>query len=191
MEEDRLQLRQGGLAVSNGIFLTASQRTLGHQINLTALNAKTDPEPELIAEFDRKFSNESPEALIWIFRTWRDQSRFFPAISDIRKLLADWKRGERERLELESRLEEKFLLEERRKQGQVPDFQEVVKQLRDVVERMPPPEHQLREMRYKQKMASISKIVPALGLTEEQIAARREKERNECEKYRANNEFCE
>ncbi len=95
MEDDKLRLRQTALTVSSGISLTASQRMLGHQINLTALNAKSDPAPELIAEFDRKFSRESPEALAWAFDAWRERSPFFPAVSEIRGLLRDWRRGER------------------------------------------------------------------------------------------------
>lgn len=163
---------------------------LGHQINLTALNAKSDPAPELVAEFDRKFSRESPEALAWAFDVWRDQSPFFPSIAEIRKLLMDWRRGQREQMELKTKLDEEFLLEERRRQGQVPDFPQVLQQLKAVVDAVQP-EHMEREKQFRQRMLRAAQIVPTLDLTEEQIRARREKEKAEIARYRehSNNEF--
>jgi hypothetical protein len=165
---------------------------LAVQMHLTNLNAKSEMPAELIAEFDRCFSNEPVPALKWAFRVWRDQSSFHPGIADIRKLLKEWRRGERERLELEARMDERFLLEEGRRQGQVLSFGEVVRQVQEAVKKMPQPEHEKKEERFAQKMASISQIIPTLNLSEEQIAARRARERNECEKYRSysSNEFC-
>jgi hypothetical protein len=148
-----------------------------------------DEEGVLAGEFDRIFSRESPEAIQWAFQVWRDKSPFFPAVSEIRKLVLEFRRGQREQERLRAELDEKFLLEERRRQGQVPDYQEVVKQLRDVVEKMPEPEKRKPQM--STKMRGLMEIVPTLHLSEDQIAVRREKERAECERYRshANNEF--
>lgn len=152
---------------------------LGRQINLTALNAKSDPAPELVAEFDRRFSGESPAALEWAFVAWRDESRFFPAVADIRRLLNLWRRAERERLELESRLSEKFLLEERRKQGLVPDFNQVVTELRRIAKEVKP-ECMEKEQQFQTKlMRRAISAIPTVALSEEQIRARREKERAE------------
>lgn len=184
--DDKLQRRSNALSTTNGRSLTVSQGTLAIQVHLTALNAKMtlDEEGLLTSEFDRVFSKEQPEALQWAFQVWREKSPFFPAISEIRKLIADWRRGEQERRELESRMEENFLLEERRKQGQVPDFPEVVKQLQNVIESMPEPEHMKRHRQFNQRIERIGIAVNSIHLTEEQIAARRGKERAECERYR-------
>jgi hypothetical protein len=184
MAEQNLQRRQNGLSVASGTSLTASQQTLAVQMHLTALNAKSEPESELVAEFDRIFGKESPDAMEWAFRVWRERSPFFPAVSEIRKLVIEFHRGQREQAELKAKLDEKFLLEERRRQGQVPDFQDVAKQLREAVEKKGEPEHLKRVLQFRQKMQGVGQIVQTLHLTEEQIAARREKERAECEKYR-------
>jgi hypothetical protein len=191
MAEHNLQRQASGLTVSSEIFLTASQRTLGREINLTALNAKSDPSPELIAEFDRLFGKESPEALEWAFKAWRDQSPFFPPICEIRKLVREFQHGEREQRQLRAQMDERFLLEEARKRGELLEFGEVVQQLKDFVSKMPEPEHAKREKRFQQKMASVTQIVPSLNLSADQIATRRDKERAECEQYRshADNEF--
>ncbi len=57
--------------------------------------------------------------------------------------------------------------------------------------KMPEPDYVKRMALFKQKMLNIAQIVPALNLSEDQIQARRERERAECEKYRthADNEF--
>jgi hypothetical protein len=195
MAEDKLQPRSNALSTTSARSLTASQGTLAIQIHLTALNAKVtlDDEGVLAAEFDAVFSKESPVAIQWAFRVWRDKSPYFPAISEIRALIAEWRRGERERQELESRMEEKFLLEERRKQGQVPDFTEVVKQLKAVCDQTAEVPHIMREREFRQRINRIAMAAGTLELTPEEIAARREKERAEIERYRqhSDNEFSE
>ena len=184
-----------GLSVSGKTSLqvsdstnSAPKKTLAVQMALTALNAKSDLDDELSAEFYRVFSHEPPQAIQWAFQAWREKSPFFPAVSDIRKLLAEWHRGARERLELESRMEEKFLLEERRNQGQLVDFQEAARQLRKVCESASrTAEPMQRESQFGRKMQGkwrgVAEIIPTIHLSEEQIAARRQKERAECEEY--------
>ena len=185
MADQSLQRAKNGLSVVSGTFLTGSQQTLAVQMHVTALNAKSEPEPELVAEFDRRFSKEPPGALLWAFEAWRDASPFFPAVSDIRKLLRDWHRAARERQELDARLDEKFLLEERRKQGQVPDFAEVVKQLQEVCgkQEAEPTKHE-RTFRDRMEMKRISLATATMTLSDEEIRARRQKELEEIRQYR-------
>lgn len=158
---------------------------LGVQMHLTALNAKAEPEAVLVAEFDRVFSREDPEAIQWAFRVWREESAFFPPVSEIRRLVNAYKRGQREQRELKERLEDRFLLEERRKQGQEPAPGELFEQLRSVVETAKP-EHMERQKQFAERMEMkrISLAAATLTLTEEGIQARRDKERAEIQRYR-------
>lgn len=192
MAEDRLRRRQTGLSTTNGPSLTASQGTLAIQVHLTALNAKItlDEEGLLTAEFDRVFSRESPEAIQWAFQVWRDKSPFFPAVSEIVALVKEFKRGEREQAALKAQLDEKFLLEERRRLGQVPDFTEVLKQLKAIADEVKP-EHMERQQRFDRRIQRISVATATLDLTPEQIQTRRAKERAEIARYRehSDNEF--
>lgn len=152
-------------------------------MHLTTLNSKSEPEPELAAEFGRVFAKESPTALEWSFRVWRDRSPFFPAVSDILALVKEWRRGEQERKELHDKLDQKFLLEEGRRQGQVPELAEVFQNLRAVAARSMDIEPMKREQRYREKIASAQIASPPVTLSQEQIVARRDKEREEIEEY--------
>lgn len=163
-----------------------TEKLLAVQIHLTRLNSKTEPDQYFDAEFLRIFRAESPEAIQWVFQAWRNESPYFPAISDIQRLLRAWRRAQRERLELEARLEEKFLLEERRKRGEVPDYAEIVRQLRAIAERTPVSDVEERRRKFCSRISSVAQIVPALHLSEEEIAARREKEREEIRRYLEN-----
>jgi len=143
-----------------------------------------------MAEFDRVFSREAPDAIKWAFQVWRDKSPFFPAVCEIRKLLTEFHRGQREQAELQARLDEKFLLEERRRQGQVPDFSDVLKELRAIAFDAKP-EHLERQHHFEQRVQRAVIAANTLDLTEDQIKARREKERAEIARYRehSDNEF--
>ncbi|HLZ49259.1 MAG TPA: hypothetical protein VKP61_00775 [Candidatus Acidoferrum sp.] len=145
-----------------------------------------------MAEFDRVFSRESPDAIQWAFQMWREKSPFFPALSEMIALVKEFKRGQREQAELKARLDEKFLLEERRRQGQVPDFPEVIKELKVIAERVQP-EWAEREKRFKQRIERISLAAATLDLTPEQIRERRARELAEMKRYRghSDNEFSE
>lgn len=162
-------------------------------MHLTALNVKSEPESELVAEFDRRFSKEPAVALAWAFEAWRDESRFFPAVADIRKLLRDWHRGQRERKELEEKLDQQFRLDQARQRGEILSYPELLKLLREDATKMAEPEHVTRMKKFRTRMSGITQIIPSLHLSEEQIKARREKDRAECERYRehSDNEFCE
>jgi hypothetical protein len=156
------------------------------QIFLTRLNSKSEPADDLEAEILRKFHREDPEAIEWVFDAWREQSPFFPSISDIRKLLFDYRRGVREQEELKARMDEKLLLEERRQQGQVVEYGEVLKQLREIAAKVP--ELPVRKPQMSSRMIGLMQIAPTLNLSEDQIRARRERERAECERYRSHAE---
>lgn len=143
-----------------------------------------DEEGLLTAEFDRVFGREDSSAIEWSFQVWREKSPFFPAVSEILALLKEYKRGLREQMELKAALDQKFLLEEGRKQGQVPEFSEVLKELKTVADRVKP-EHAERTRRFQEKldMKRASLAAATLDLTPEQIRARRDKERAEIRRY--------
>jgi hypothetical protein len=161
-----------------------TEATLLVQMHLSALNAKSEPEKELGKEFLRVFANEPPQAIEWAFQAWRDKSPYFPAVSDIRSLLKDWRRGERERIELESKMQEKFLLEERSRQGQLVDFAEVVNQMQTIANLETEPTKRERTFRDRMAMQKIGVAAATMNLTDEQIRARREKDRAEIDRYR-------
>ena len=185
MGNDKLQRQQTDLSVASGTSLTDSCKTLAVQMHLTTLNAKSEPEEELVAEFGRVFAKESPVVIEWVFRTWREQSQFFPAIADILKLVKEWRRGERERKELEKGLKDKFLLEEGRKQGQVPELVEIFQQLKDVAMKTMDVPTMQREAQFRERIQRVEPTIipPAVRLTAEQIEARRSKEQAEIHQY--------
>jgi hypothetical protein len=188
--DDRLQRRQNALSVASETSLTASSQMLGLQMHLTALNAKSEPEAELVSEFDRVFSKEPPEAIQWAFGVWREKSPFFPAIANVRSLVNEWRRGQREQAALRAQLDEKFLLEEGRKRGDVLDFGETVKLLKQVADDAKPDSAE-RERQFKHRMLRAALALPTIQLTEEQIRERREGERREIARYaeHSDNEF--
>jgi hypothetical protein len=119
---------------------------------MTAANAKATVDSLLSAEFDRVFSNEAPEAIEWAFRVWRDESPFFPTILDIRKLLASWHRKQREQADTKAKRQEKAEIEEMRKRGELVDFADIVKQMRETLNSQPEPEHLRREREFRHRM---------------------------------------
>jgi len=54
-----------------------------------------------------EFEKQPPEAIEWAFRTWRHNSPFMPAISDIAELLASWHQRQREAAEAQQRREDR------------------------------------------------------------------------------------
>lgn len=65
--------------------------SLLRQIHITRQNACSQPDVWLDEEFLRVFANEPIEAVEFAFRCWRDQSPYFPKISEIRELIANWR----------------------------------------------------------------------------------------------------
>ncbi len=119
---------------------------------MTAANAKATVDSLLSAEFDRVFSGEAPEAIEWAFRVWRDEAPFFPTILDIRQLLASWHRKQREQADAKTKRQEKAEIEEMRKRGELVDFADIVKQMRETLNSQPEPEHMRREREFRHRM---------------------------------------
>jgi hypothetical protein len=150
----------------------------------TADNANMTVSEERMAEFMRVFSGEAPEPIIYAFRSWRAQFQFFPAECHIRGLIDRWHREKREAAEAKARRREKEAVEQARKEGKVLEFPDLVKELQSKLDSAPEPEHVKRHRQFRQRVERASLAVGTLLLSEEQIAARRERERAECEKYR-------
>lgn len=167
------------------VFSEESLRILAQQVHLTVLNSKVKQSDELLDEIKRRFSSYPPEATLWVWTTVRDDIGTFPSIHELRNLYRDWQRGQREQQELRERLNQKWALEQGRKQGLVASVGEVLKQLADTVKKMPEPEHAKRRRYLEERSRLRSSGVPLIGLhmSPEQIAARREKERAEIERY--------
>ena len=183
--ERRLQHRSDALHRPARTSLTESARMLAEEMKRTAENSKCVPDAFLIAEFSRVFERESPEAIQWAFRAWRDESPYFQAVTDIRGLVAEFHRGQRAQAEMRERREEKLRLEEARQKGELLDFAELRKQLAKITERckMPENEHSRRQHFGLRRDPADSPMIPAVHLTAEEIAARRDTERAEIRRY--------
>ena len=157
---------------------------LATEMYRTAANAKIQLDPLLASEFDRVFGGEPVEALRWAWGVWRARSPFFPAICDVISLLKDFHRGERERQEEAARRQERQLLEEGRRKGLVPEFAETVRELHAVLANIgEEPEHVARMRRFRERIARASVAIGTLQLSDEQIEARRTREREEIRRY--------
>ena len=130
----------------------ATQKTIAVQIRLTALNSKSESDAQLAQEFLRCFWAEPPEAVEWAFRAWRDESPYFPAILDIRKLIASWHRQQREQADATARRQEKAQIEELRERGELVEFADIVKRMRETLNSQPEPEHLRREREFRHRM---------------------------------------
>jgi hypothetical protein len=187
MENQELQPRKSELTVVDKTSLTASEKMLAVEMHLTALNAKSVPELELVAEFSRSFAHFPPAAIQFAFRKWRESEWGFPAISQIFGLCALWTKQQRAEREAAERAQEKRLEDEARKGGQLLDFAELRKKLADLAatKAMPEAERQRREFErgIAERMAKAT-APPALTLTPQEIEARREQERIEIERAR-------
>lgn len=160
---------------------------LAKQLYISGVNAAGAPgiEPEIHNEFTREFWSADPEALEYAFRTFRGKCSFVPTIAEIRALVGEWEFNQREARKEQARQAEKAATEEGRKQGKVPELREVLAQLGELAGKMKIPEHErkLQESRAQTPSRfSIPTIAPRM--TAEQIAARREKERAEIERYK-------
>ena len=105
--------------------LTPSQQTLAVEMHLTALNAKIRLDSELVKEFRYVFDSETPDAIRWAWREWRNRSPYFPALAEIRRLHADWHRRQREAAREAEQAAEREQMEEARKSGQLADIAEL------------------------------------------------------------------
>jgi hypothetical protein len=129
-----------------------SELELVRQIHLTRINSKSEPNEDLEAEILRRFHLEPPDAIRWTFETWRDDSQWFPAVSDVRKLFDRWHREKREAAEIEAKRREKEAIEQARREGKLLDFADVVKQMRETLNIQPEPEHVRRQREFTLRM---------------------------------------
>lgn len=95
---------------------------LAIELHLTRVNAKTEPDEHIEAEFLREFSAVPQEVLQEAFRQWRRNSKFFPAVSDIHELVGVIQRVNKAEAEEIAREEEKKLLDKARAEGNLLDF---------------------------------------------------------------------
>jgi hypothetical protein len=153
-------------------------------MHLCSLNAKAEPESELVLEFDREFAREDPEILQSAFRSHRRESKFFPTVSEIGDLIRAEKRYRREAAEAKQQRQERIQLEQARAAGNLVDFVDVRKLVADTIKRMPDPPALAKWHREKERQVTVE--IPAVRLTPDQIAARRDVERAEIERYKAN-----
>ena len=128
---DKLK-RQDALIGSREAFLRESRKTLAVELHLTALNAKTEPEGELIAEFTRQFADEPHEAIQWAFRAWRDKSPFFPALCEISELIKTWHWARYQETVAAKARKEHRDIEAARNRGELVNFTDLAKKLQDV-----------------------------------------------------------
>jgi len=161
----------------------ASQKAIAVQVHLTALNSKSESDAGLAQEFLRSFWAEPPEAVEWAFRSWRDASPFFPAISEIRALVDRWHREKREAAEAEKRRAEREAIDQARREGKLVDFADLRKELANTLAAQPEPEHTKKQREFQHRMQRAALAVGTLHLSEEEIRARRERERKEIRRY--------
>jgi len=100
------------------------------QIHLTAMNAKSEPASELVAEFARVFKREPVEAIEYAFRAWRDESPFFPSVYDIREKVRAWHRAKADEERAHREHEERKQNEAARQKGNLYGFADVLAQFR-------------------------------------------------------------
>ncbi len=129
------------------------------QMHLTALNAKSEPETELAAEFARLFSGEPVEAIEFAFCKWRETSQFFPAISDLRVLIKRWRTERREGEKHEVEQAEKAAIERARREGKLVSFAECMQKLREQLKSIPEPEHERRERAFRLRVRQRSTAI--------------------------------
>ena len=108
---------------------------LAVEMHLCSLDAKSEPESELVSEFDREFAREHLEILQSAFREHRRQSKFFPTISEIGDLIRAEKRYRREVSEAQQHRQERIELERARAAGQLVGITEIRAALLEVAKK--------------------------------------------------------
>lgn len=171
-----------GLAATGKSSLTSQERSLLSELDLTATNSKTVLEPRIGAEFVRVLGNFPAPAIEAAFRGWRDVSPYFPAVSDIRALCLLWIKRTAEAEEYGCQVNERKQTDAARERGELVNFADIVKQLKTQTHAMPESEHEKRN----RHLRALNEIVPAVYMTPEEIAARREREQAEIKRYESN-----
>lgn len=180
MEPNNKLIKQSqGIVKTSTPSLQPQEITLLREMRLTAANAKIVLHQDLNEEFLRALCKYPSEAVESAFRAWRDVSPFFPAISDIRALCEVWCRRKRETDEAQRRAAERQESNVARERGELVDFADIVERLKDVC-KMP------ERVPAQTRTVAMREPPLALQLTKEQVAARRQKEREEIERYKEN-----
>jgi hypothetical protein len=138
-------------------------------MHLTAVNAKTEVEPELASEMVRKFDGQPTEAIREVFREWRDHSRYFPAISDLNQLFTAWHRRREMKVEKQNQIAERDAEEKARREGELLAYHEVLRQLAEVAKRMPESPTEKRWRKFEEQSLSRPFASPAIVLTKEEL----------------------
>ena len=179
---NEMTLQPNDLSTTSRQLLTPSQQTLAVEMHLTALNAKISLDSVLVKEFRYVFDSETPDAIRWAWREWRDRSPYFPALAEIRSLHADWHRRQREAAREVEQAVEREQLEEARKSGKLADTAELKVKLAQIASAKGMPEHE-RKMRDFELRSRHTPAIPSIQLTPEQIRKRREAELAEISSY--------
>src|SRR6266568_638537 len=171
-------VRQNAIVKPNAIQLPPSRKILAVQLVLTAQNAKVLLSEELQSEFVREFERESPELLERVFRAWRRRSKFMPAISEIYDLLEEEAHTRDQERQMERDQQDREDREAAREIWQDPAQAQWLEQ-------------QARELAHKLALSPAitanrpfiirraQPVSPGITLTTEEIAERRDRERQE------------
>lgn len=181
-QKENLVPSKSGLAATGWSLAKPSEITLLNELDLTATNSKTVMEPRLSVEFLRALEKFPLECIEAAFRGWRDVSPYFPAISDIKELCQTWTRLQREETERLAREAERDKLEEKRAAGELVDFVDIKTELLKIAQFPAEPTPRQVKQRAAIERLKRAEVSPALQLTKEQIAARREAEQAEIQR---------
>jgi hypothetical protein len=132
---DKLIRQSSALSQTEASSLTLRETVLLSELDLTATNAKTVIEPRIGKEFLRALADLPAEAIEAGFRAWRDESPFFPAISDIRQHALLWLRRHREEQAEEAQARRRQEEAEARERGELIQWPDVLKKFNDIVSR--------------------------------------------------------
>jgi len=88
-----------------------------------------------MGEFSKKFAGAPAEAIAYAFDKWRDSSPFFPAISDIRELIAEWRVQQGEAAASKRIAEEMRQEREAREKGETVGYADVLRKFGEIVNR--------------------------------------------------------
>ena len=122
---------------------TTLLETLRRELKLTAQNARTPCDQFLAKEFRRRFEQEPAAAIEYAFERHRDRSAFFPAISQIKDGIQEWKADQRR---IREELAAKQLRQQKKEHPEnFVSYAEILSTVREVVERMETPQLGLRK----------------------------------------------
>lgn len=146
-------------------------------------NAKADLDPVVYKEFLREFSAADALALDWAFHEHRRRSPFFPAISEMVLLLAEYRKAEREKREMDEQRRKREELEQAKREGKTIPFAKIMSDLAGQVKRMPEPPHAARQRVSKARVALVkTPTIDLSGETPQQRESRVARERAEIQR---------